>query len=59
MGSKFTLMRFKPKLLIEEHEFKFAGIGPRCQGLVDSLGLGYSCERHPYHAVAHSFYEKS
>ncbi len=56
-GGKKTLSRFRPKLLIEEHEFKFAGIGAQCQGLVDSLDLGYSCERHPYHSVAHCFYE--
>lgn len=56
-GAKKTLARFKPRLLVEEHEFKFAGIGPRCQGLVDSLELGYACERHPYHSVAHCYYE--
>jgi FkbM family methyltransferase len=57
MGAKATLRNFKPRLLVEEHEFKFAGIGLRCQGLIDSLELGYSCERHPYHSIAHSFYE--
>ena len=56
-GAKNTLRRFRPKILVEEHEFKFQGIGPRCQGLIDALDLGYSCERHPYHSVAHSFYE--
>lgn len=56
-GGRNTLRRFKPKILVEEHEFKFAGIGPRCQGLIDALELGYTCERHPYHSVAHAFYE--
>ena len=57
LGARETLKRFKPRILVEEHEFKFAGIGPRCQGLIDALELGYTNERHPYHSVAHTFYE--
>jgi FkbM family methyltransferase len=56
-GAKKTLAKFKPRLLVEEHEFKSAGIGQRCQKLVESQGFGYSCVRHPYHSVAHAYYE--
>lgn len=55
-GGKGTLAFFKPRVLIEEHEFKVAGIGARCQEVIDSLGLGYRCERHNHGSVNHAFY---
>lgn len=56
LGARKTIARFRPRFLIEEHEFKFAGIGFRCQGLLDSFNLGYRCERHQHYSVAHGYY---
>jgi FkbM family methyltransferase len=55
-GAKNTLEKFKPRLLIEEHEFKVPGIGKSCQEFLEPLG--YTCERHPYGpgAINHAFY---
>jgi len=58
-GAEQALHRFKPRLLIEEHEFKLAGIGKQCQDFIRSLGFKYEYERHPHGSVSHTCYEFS
>ena len=56
-GAEQTIRKFKPRILIEEHEFKVSGIGKLCQDYIESLNLGYSNERHPHFAVNHCYYK--
>jgi FkbM family methyltransferase len=49
-----TFMR--PRLLIEEHEFKDAGIGAKCEELLRSYGYAAPPLRVGHGAVNHAFY---
>lgn len=57
-GMEKTLRAHRPRLLIEEHEFKQAGIGNEVEKFLRELGIGYQLvQREAYHSVAHGYYE--
>lgn len=57
-GAEKCIHMYKPKLLIENHEFQFSGIGKQVKEHIEGLGLGYSCDGpHQHCAVSHSYFE--
>lgn len=55
-GAVECIRKWKPKLLIECHEFHVKDMVQRVHGFVEGLGLGYSGESHQHCAVSHSFF---
>ena len=55
-GGKRILEIYKPRLLIEEHEFKQPGIGAACEEILRGLGYGVPV-RVNHGGVEHAFYE--
>lgn len=49
------LTKFKPNMVIENHEFKISGIGMLIRNFLVHLGFRH-IQTIPYHAVSHSFY---
>jgi FkbM family methyltransferase len=54
-GAEKTIVTYKPRLLIEEHEFKAPGIGAECEALLKSWGYA-APERHNHGSVNHAHY---
>jgi FkbM family methyltransferase len=54
-GAEKTIRTYRPRLLIEEHEFKAAGIGAECEALLKSWGYA-APERHNHGSVDHAHY---
>jgi FkbM family methyltransferase len=55
-GAEETLRRFKPRLLIEEHEFRRPGVGAECESILKRLGYPAPEARVKHHGVFHSYY---
>jgi FkbM family methyltransferase len=53
-GGTKTIAKFKPKMLIECHQF-IRNFVPEVEGLLRSLYEGYRFVEEPYHAVVHVF----
>ena len=57
-GGEKCLRMYRPKILVENHEFLRPGIGDNVKSFILGLGLGYSCDGpHPHCAVSHSYFE--
>lgn len=56
-GAVECLRRYRPRLLIECHEFHVKDMVQRVHGFVEGLGLGYVGVSHPHCAVSHSYLE--
>lgn len=55
-SGKLLLEMSRPRLLVEEHEFKQEGIGVECEKILQGLGYGQPV-RVSHGAVNHAFYE--
>lgn len=56
LAGRETLVRLQPRVLVENHPFRLATMADEVEKYILGLGLGYVVERHPYHAVSHSFF---
>lgn len=57
-GADKCLRMYRPRILVENHEFQIKGIGEQVRDFLIGLGLGYVCEGpYPHGAVSHSFFE--
>lgn len=57
-GAEKCLRMYRPRILVENHEFFKAGISGQVRQYLESLNLGYHCAGPFQHcAVSHSFYE--
>jgi FkbM family methyltransferase len=56
-GAAETIVRCKPRLLIECHQFMRSTLADEVEAFVLGLGLGYHGVRRPHHSVVHAFYE--
>lgn len=57
-GGVETIRKFKPKLLIENHQFHHPTMERDVIAFLTGLGLGYVCDGpYPYHSVSHSYFE--
>ncbi|HEY8096634.1 MAG TPA: FkbM family methyltransferase [Methylobacter sp.] len=55
-GAEKTLMKYKPKVQVENHQFKDSTIEGQVQNYMKSLGYKH-VSTFPYHGVSHSVYE--
>lgn len=55
-GAEMTLRTWKPKLLIECHDFHRPMLQPVADYVL-GLGLGYKLEAHPHGGVSHAYFE--
>lgn len=57
-GAVQCLQMYRPKILVENHEFQVKGIENQVRDFLVGLGLGYVCDGpHQHCAVSHSFFE--
>lgn len=57
-GAEKCLRMYRPRILVENHEFIIAGIGAQVREYLDSLKLGYQCDGPvQHHSVSHSFFQ--
>ncbi len=56
-GAEGLIRRFRPRMIVENHQFMDNGIEGRVRELVLGLGLGYTVDGAPWHSVSHSFFE--
>jgi FkbM family methyltransferase len=56
-GATATLHKYRPKLLIECHNFHVPDMWPRICEFLSQQGLPYVGENHPHCAVSHAFLE--
>lgn len=56
-GAEKCLRRWRPKLLIECHNFHVQTMEQDIANFVSGLGLGYRGEVHPHHSVSHAYLE--
>jgi FkbM family methyltransferase len=56
-GGEQCIRRFKPRLLIECHNFHVPDMEQQVDRFLRGLGLGYAGVVHPYHSVSHAYYE--
>ncbi len=54
-GAKKTIGRYKPKVLIENHQFIDPGLAVKVGEVMGSLGYRH-VSTHPHHSVSHSLY---
>lgn len=55
-GAEQCLQKWRPKILVECHNFHVVTMEADVAAHVVGLGLGYHVESHPHHAVSHSFF---
>lgn len=57
-GAEKCLRMYRPRILVENHEFHVAGISNQVRDYLQGLNLGYICDGpHQHCAVSHSFFE--
>jgi FkbM family methyltransferase len=57
-GAENTLRRWKPRILVENHNFHDPKMEVKVRDYVTGLGVGYRCDGpHPHCAVSHSYFE--
>lgn len=57
-GARKCLEMYRPRILVENHEFQKPGIASSVRDFLLGLGLGYRCDGPYQHcAVSHSFFE--
>lgn len=57
-GAEQCLRMYRPRVLVENHEFQVKGIENQVRDYMVGLGIGYVCDGpHQHCAVSHSFFE--
>lgn len=57
-GAEKCLRMYRPKILVENHEFQIKGIENQVRDYLVGLNVGYVCDGpHQHCAVSHSFFE--
>ncbi len=57
LGSELTIRKHKPKILVENHDFKDPQLHARCDAFLAGLDVGYrEVGTVPHHSVSHTLY---